>query len=106
MRTDQNVVFDLWCRLTGQEPGEFGPGERAAFDARPQIAQLSAVPYPTLLDAGVTSASRGSLPLERWLAAVRSLQAVAGGSDLSPDSGGQVRSVTRDSDWSWPGLDR
>jgi hypothetical protein len=71
MRTDRDVVFDLWCRLTGQEAVEFGSSERAAFDARPQIAELSAVPYPTLLDAGVASASRGSLPLERWLAAVR-----------------------------------
>lgn len=85
MRTDRDVVFDLWCRLTGQEPAEFGLSERAAFDARPQIAQLSTVPYATLLDAGVTSASRGSLPLERWLATVRSLQA-RGRSDVIDDS--------------------
>jgi hypothetical protein len=105
MRTDRDVVFDLWCRLTGQEPAEIGSTERAAFDARPQTAALSTVPYPTLLDAGVTSASRGTLPLEHWLAAVRSLQA-PGHTEITDDSAGRGPADTRDSDWSWSGLDQ
>jgi hypothetical protein len=71
MRTDRDVVFTLWCRLTGQNAVEFAPEERAAFFARPQISVLSTLPYDELLDAGITAASRGSLPLERWLGSVR-----------------------------------
>lgn len=73
MRTNGELVFALWCRLTGNESSEFSADERAAFFARPQVPELSAVPYPELLDAGITSASRGSLPLERWLTSVRHL---------------------------------
>jgi hypothetical protein len=35
------------------------------------VPALAATPYPMLLEAGITAARRGSLPLERWLAAVR-----------------------------------
>jgi hypothetical protein len=65
------TVFELWCRLTGSDPTAFDEAEREAFLARPQIPALAAVPYPVLLDAGISAARRGSLPLERWLAAVR-----------------------------------
>lgn len=71
MRTDRDVVFTLWCRLTGQNAVEFGPDERAAFFARPQIGALATLPYDELLDAGITAASRGSLPLEKWLNSVQ-----------------------------------
>jgi hypothetical protein len=71
MITTQETVFVLWCRLTGNDPTDFGDDEREAFLARPEVRPLSFAPYAVLLDAGITSAQRGSLPLERWLAAVR-----------------------------------
>jgi hypothetical protein len=71
MMTTQETVFVLWCRLTGNDPMEFGDEEREAFLARPQVQALALTPYAVLLDAGITAARRGSLPLERWLAAVR-----------------------------------
>jgi hypothetical protein len=67
----EQTVFELWCRLTGSDPVTFDEAEREAFLARPQVPALAAVPYAVLLDAGITAARRGSLPLERWLAAVR-----------------------------------
>jgi hypothetical protein len=73
VRSNRELVFVLWCRLTGQELTAFSPDERAAFLARPQVSELSSAPYPELLDAGISSASRGSLPLERWLTSVQHL---------------------------------
>jgi len=67
----EQTVFELWCRLTGSDPATFDEAEREAFYARPQVSALAAAPYEVLLDAGITAARRGSLPLERWLAAVR-----------------------------------
>ncbi len=69
--TSALTVFELWCRLTGSDPLSFDEAEREAFLARPQVPALAATPYPVLLDAGIAAARRGSLPLERWLAAVR-----------------------------------
>jgi hypothetical protein len=74
MVTPQETVCVLWCRLTGNDPTEFGDDEREAFLARPQVPSLAATPYAVLLDAGITAARRGSLPLERWLAAVRTVR--------------------------------
>ena len=71
MMTTQETVFVLWCRLTGSDPTDFGDEEREAFLARPEVHPLSLTPYAVLLDAGITAARRGSLPLERWLGAVR-----------------------------------
>jgi hypothetical protein len=71
MMTTQETVFVLWCRLTGNEPSDYGDEEREAFLARPEVRPLSLTPYSVLLDAGISSARRGSLPLERWLSAVR-----------------------------------
>jgi hypothetical protein len=67
----EQVVFELWCRLTGTDPATFDEADREAFLARPQVPALAATPYEVLLDAGINAARRGSLPLERWLAAVR-----------------------------------
>lgn len=64
-------VFSTWCRLTGTDAAAFGPDELDAFYARPQVVALVDVPYEVLLDAGISAARRGSLPLERWLHAVR-----------------------------------
>lgn len=72
----EELVFVLWCRLTGTNPTEFGDEEREAFLARPQVAALAATPYAVLLDAGVSAARRSSLPLERWLGAVRTVRPV------------------------------
>jgi hypothetical protein len=69
--TGQEAVFRLWCRLTDRDPLDFGVEEREAFLARPQVAELAQTPYALLLHAGVTAAKRESLPLERWLGAVR-----------------------------------
>lgn len=76
MITEQDTVFTLWCRLTGNQSTEFSADEREAFLARPQVYELSTVPYEVLLDAGITAARRGSLPLERWLGAVRTVRPV------------------------------
>jgi len=76
MVSAQETVFVLWCRLTGSDPTEFGDDEREAFLARPQVPELAATPYAVLLDAGITAARRGSLPLERWLGAVRTVRLV------------------------------
>ncbi|HEY7010792.1 MAG TPA: hypothetical protein VH395_17710 [Jatrophihabitantaceae bacterium] len=70
MPINANAVFVLWCRLTGTSLDEFTEEERRAFLARPQIKQLAATPYEVLLDAGTEAARNGTLPLERWLAAV------------------------------------
>ena len=70
MLTDPDTVFVLWCRLTGQEPTLYGPEEREAFLARPQVLALTRTPHDVLIDAGSRAARRGSLPLERWLHAV------------------------------------
>lgn len=74
MMTNELTVFVLWCRLTGNDATDFGADEREAFMARPQIPDLVQVPYEVLLDAGITAARRGSLPLERWLGAVRTVR--------------------------------
>lgn len=76
MVVETESVFVLWCRLTGTDPGEFSPDDRAAFLARPQIDELAATPYEVLLDAGVEAARRGTLPLERWLGAVHTVRRV------------------------------
>jgi hypothetical protein len=76
MVTAEETVFVLWCRLTGNDPTDFSDDEREAFLARPQVVELAAVSYPVLLDAGITAARRGSLPLERWLGAVRTVRPI------------------------------
>ena len=77
MLTANETVFGLWCRLTGTDPAEFGEDERESFLARPQVSELALTPYAILLDAGITAARRGSLPLERWLGAVRTVRPVS-----------------------------
>jgi hypothetical protein len=69
--TGEQTVFELWCRLTGNDAATFDDAEQEAFLARPQVPDLAATPYAVLLDAGIAAARRGSLPLERWLAAAR-----------------------------------
>jgi len=76
MMTAEETVFVLWCRLTGNDPTDFGDEEREAFLARPQVNELAHTPYAVLLDGGITAARRGSLPLERWLGAVRTVRPV------------------------------
>ncbi|MEO7259816.1 MAG: hypothetical protein ABI047_00875 [Jatrophihabitantaceae bacterium] len=77
MRTGQEVVFELWCRLTGSDPLDFGVEELDAFLARPQVDELAQTPYAVLLHAGISTAKRDSLPLERWLSAVRAARAMS-----------------------------
>jgi hypothetical protein len=74
MMTAEETVFILWCRLTGNDREAFGEDERESFLARPQVPELARTPYAVLLDAGITAARRGSLPLERWLNAARTVR--------------------------------
>ena len=76
MQTNFDVVFAVWGRLIGRQIEEFDASERAAFFARPQVSELASTPYGVLLDAGISAARRGSLPLELWLACVRASSAV------------------------------
>ena len=73
----EQVVLALWCRLTGTDIAGLDEAAQEAFLARPQVPALAATPHPLLLDAGIAAARRGSLPLERWLAAVRVDRAAA-----------------------------
>lgn len=70
MRTNREVVLEIWCRLTGRDPGELSPAELAEFFDSPQLPKLAATPYPQLLEAAIRAASRGSLPLQGWLTCV------------------------------------
>lgn len=76
MQTDKNTVFVLWCRLTGTDLTEFSDEERRDFINREQVAELAALPYEVLLDAGIEAARSGKLPLERWLSAARTVRPV------------------------------
>ena len=71
MKSSPETVFTVWCRLTGRDAAEIDRSERAAFFECPQVPELAETPYLQLLDAGISAALRGSLPLERWVAFVR-----------------------------------
>jgi len=77
MLTAQDTVFLAWCRITGNDPADFGEDERDAFRARPQVGELSRTSYAILLHAGIAAGRPGSLPLERWLSAVRGVELAA-----------------------------
>lgn len=64
-------VFALWCALTGTDATAFDESDRAAFLARPQVPGLCETPDAVLVDAAGHARRGVSLPLERWLAAVR-----------------------------------
>ena len=64
-------VLTLWCTLTGHDPERFDEPEREALLARTEIAKLADAPDAVLLAAGQAVCRGTSLPLERWLAAVR-----------------------------------
>jgi hypothetical protein len=64
-------VFELWCTLTGYDPAMFDEPDLASFRERPEIPDLAATPDAVLRDAGEAVRRDRSLPLERWLAAVR-----------------------------------
>jgi hypothetical protein len=72
--TSPEIVFSLWCRLTGTDPTEFSTDEKQEFLSRPQVPELAALPFEVLLDAGISAAKHATLPLERWLNAVQSLR--------------------------------
>ncbi len=65
------ALFQLWCELTGQSPRAVPIDEVAAFLGRPELHALGRVPDEVLRDAAGAARRGGSLPLERWLAAVR-----------------------------------
>lgn len=64
-------VLALWCELTGTDLAGLDTDDRAAFLARPQVPALADTPDAVLADAAGHARRGSSLPLERWLAAVR-----------------------------------
>lgn len=74
MRTDQDTVVTVWCRLTGRAEGEF---EIELNLSQPEVAELARTPYPDLLEAAITAARQGCLPLANWLACVHELQSAS-----------------------------
>lgn len=72
-RTDRRDagVFTLWCELTGHDPTAFDVLDVEAFSHRPEAIALANTPTAVLRDAGEAVRRGDSLPLERWLAAVR-----------------------------------
>jgi hypothetical protein len=76
VRTRPDEVFELWCALTGYDPAAFDDLERESFLYRPELPALGAIPDAVLRDAGEAVRRGRSLPLERWLAAVRVVRPV------------------------------
>jgi hypothetical protein len=70
-RTRPDEVFALWCALTGYDPATFDELDLESFLCRPELAALAAIPDAVLRDAGEAVRRGRSLPLERWIAAVR-----------------------------------
>jgi hypothetical protein len=64
-------IFRLWCELTGREPRTVPVDEVAAFLGRPEVRTLARVPDEVLRDSATAARRAGTLPLERWLAAVK-----------------------------------
>ncbi len=71
VRTRADEVFVLWCTLTGYDPDAFDDLELEAYLSRPELPALAETPDAVLRDAGEAVRRGRSLPLERWLAAVR-----------------------------------
>jgi len=71
VRSRPDEVFGLWCALTGYDPAAFDDLDLESFLARPELPALAAIPDSVLRDAGEAVRRGRSLPLERWLAAVR-----------------------------------
>ena len=63
---------------SGRLPADLptAPTWRKVNPADSAVIALAATPYAVLLDAGITAARRGSLPLGRWLATVRIVRPV------------------------------
>jgi hypothetical protein len=64
-------IFELWCLLTGYDRALFDELDVESFRGRPEMADLAATPDAVLRDAGEAVRRGRSLPLERWLGAVR-----------------------------------
>ncbi len=64
-------VFLLWCEFTGTEPASFDLADVEAFIGRPEVPLLARVPAEVLREAAEVVRRPHSLPLERWLIAVR-----------------------------------
>jgi hypothetical protein len=64
-------IFQLWCELTRREPRSVPVDEVAAFLGRPEVRTLARVPDEVLRDSATAARRAGTLPLERWLAAVK-----------------------------------
>jgi hypothetical protein len=64
-------VFRLWCAYTGFDPATFDELDVEAFLVRPELPVLAETPDAVLCDAAEAVRRGRSLPLERWVAAVR-----------------------------------
>jgi hypothetical protein len=71
MRNDRDTVLTVWCRLTGQDEDALPAVERGAFLARSEVLELSGIAYPDLLEAAITAARQGALPLDYWVDCAR-----------------------------------
>lgn len=76
-RDRSHEVFLLWCELTAADPGAFDLPDVEAFLARPEVPVLAGVPDAVLRDAATASRRGRSLPLERWLVALRIVRPAA-----------------------------
>lgn len=70
-------VFRLWCELIGGDPADFDAADLAAFAGRPEVPVLAEAPDAVLRDAAGAARRGRSLPLERWLVAVRIVRPAA-----------------------------
>ena len=70
-RSRADHVLALWCEFTGTDPTSLDAGDRFAFLRRPQVPALAATSDVVLRDAAARIRRGRSLPLERWLAGVR-----------------------------------
>ncbi|MGH3449600.1 MAG: hypothetical protein ACRDQW_02520 [Haloechinothrix sp.] len=70
-------VFLLWRELVGGDPTTFDPVDVRAFLGRPEVPVLAEAPDAVLRDAASAVRRGHSLPLERWLVAVRVVRSAA-----------------------------
>ncbi|HEV7825738.1 MAG TPA: hypothetical protein VGP02_12615 [Mycobacteriales bacterium] len=77
-RSRADEVLTLWCEFTRTDPASLDAGDRLAFLRRPQVPALAATPDEVLRDTAEHVRRGRSLPLERWLAGVRTVRPHAG----------------------------
>lgn len=77
-------IFLLWCELTGGDPASYDHADLEAFLGRPEVRVLAETPDAVLRDAAGVVRRGHSLPLERWLVAVRIVRPAARHPGVNP----------------------